>query len=304
MALTSEISAITQDLFLPKLVDQVFNSNALFQRMKKKNYRLIDGGTQIVQPLAYATTTSAGRYSGVDTLLVSNNDQFTSASFDWAQYYANITISRLDELKNSGKSAIVNYVKSKVEMAEKTLSNIMGTDLFSDGSTTNSFPGLALVCAATGTYGGIAKGSYSWWQGSKDTTTTVLTMAALQGGYGDVSIDNDKPTVGITTQDLFDSYYALLQPAQRFANAETANGGFTNLMFNGIPMIVDSHQASGDLMFLNEKYLELVAHSNENFRFEPFVKPVNQNVSTAKIYWAGTLVCSNCRMQKWFSALS
>lgn len=303
MALTAEISAITQDLFLPKLVDNIFNSNTLFQRFKKKGLRLLDGGTKIVQPLAYAVTTAVGWYSGADALSTTNNDQFTSAEFDWRQAYANITISRLDELKNSGKSAIVNYVKSKVQMAEKTLANSMGTALFGSGGS-DDIDGLGIALAATGTYGGIAKATYSWWQGNVDSTTTILTIAALQGGFGDVTIDNDKPTVAVTTQDLFDAYYGLLQPQQRFTDSETAKGGFTNLMFNGIPIVVDSHQASGDLMLLNENYLELAVHKDENFRFEPFIKPTNQNVSTAKIYWAGNLVCSNPRMQKYFSALT
>ena len=37
MALTyGEISAITQKYYVPKLVDNIFDSNALLQRMKKK----------------------------------------------------------------------------------------------------------------------------------------------------------------------------------------------------------------------------------------------------------------------------
>jgi hypothetical protein len=198
----------------------------------------------------------------------------------------------------------VNFVKVKVQAAEKTLANLLGTDIFSDGTTSNAIQGLQLMVAATGTYGAIAKGTYSWWQSSVDTTTSVLTVPVLQGGYGDVSIDNDAPTAIFTTQDLYDAYYGALQPQQRFQDEETAKGGFKNLLFNGIPVIVDSHCTALELYMINENYLEMVAHKDENFSFEPFIKPVNQNVARAKVYWAGALTCSNCRMQKKYTALT
>ena len=304
MALTAEISAITEQLFLPKCVDNIFNSNAVMQRLRKKNYRLEDGGTKITQPLLYATTTAGGRYSGMDVLDTTANDQITDAQWDWKQYYGNITISRLDELKNAGKRQIVNFVKVKVQAAEKTLADTLGTDIFSDGTTANSIQGLQLAVATTGTHGEIAKGTYSWWQGSVDTTTTVLTVAVLQGGAGDVTVDNDGPTAIYSTQDLYDAYYGSLQPQQRFQDEETAKGGFKNLLFNGIPFIVDSHCTASELYMINENYMELVAHKDENFRFEPFIKPTNQNAASAKIYWMGGLVFSNCRMNKKFTALT
>jgi len=305
MALTyGEISSITSQYFVPKLVDNIFNSNALFQRWRKKNYEKLDGGTKIQVPLLYASTTAAGRYSGADTLDTTPNDQITAAEFDWKQYYANITITRLDELKNSGKSQIVNFVKAKVQAAEKTLANLLGTDLFGTGSTANSIYGLAAIAATSGTYGGIAKGSYSWWQGQADAATTALTFAVIRGMIGDCSVDGDGPTVGVCTQNVYDNIMSLLQPQQRFTDSDTVKAGFKNILWEGIPIVVDSHVAAGDLYFINENYIQLNVHKDEDFRFEPFVKPINQNISTAKIYWTGALTCSNCRMQGWFSAIA
>lgn len=306
MALTySEISSITQKLYIPKLVDNIFASNALLNRWRKKAYRLEGGGTSIMQPLLYATTTAAGWYSGSDTLSTTANDQISAAEFQWRQAYANITITRSDELKNGGKEQIVNFVKAKVQAAEKTLADSLGTGLFNAGTTTNAIEGLRLACAGTGsTYGGISKTDYSWWRGKTDSSTTSFTLPAFQSLFGDCTIDNDKPTVAVTTQDIYDDVYAALTPMQRFTDKSTANGGFTNIMLNGIPVIVDSHCPDYYMFLLNEAYIELVAHRDENFRFEPFIKPVNQNVSTAKVYWAGNLTMSNCRMQGFFSALA
>lgn len=306
MALTyGEISSVTQQLFIPKLVDNIFASNALLQRMRKKNYEKLDGGTKIIQPLLYAQTSAVGRYSGADTLDTTPNDQITAAEFDWKQYYANITITRLDELKNSGKSQVINFVKAKVQSAEKSLANLLGTDLFGDGTTTGSFPGLAAICAGSGTtYGGISKTTYSWWRGQTDSSTTALTVPVIRGMIGDLTIDNDGPTVAVGTQNVYDNIYSLLQPQQRFTDSETVKAGFKNILWEGIPVLVDSHVSSGDLFFINENYISMMVHKDEDFRFEPFIKPTNQNISTAKIYWTGSMVCSNCRLQGQFTAIA
>ena len=61
MALTyDQISAITEKKFLPKLYDNVFDSDPLLQRGKKKFYEKVDGGTSLIVPLNYAQTVIFG----------------------------------------------------------------------------------------------------------------------------------------------------------------------------------------------------------------------------------------------------
>jgi hypothetical protein len=306
MALTyGELASITEKKFIPVAVDQIFTSNVLFQRMRKgKMYETYDGGLKIVQPLIYALTTASGSYSGSETLDTSANDQITAAEFDMKTYFANITITRTDELKNSGDAQKVNLVKAKVMIAEKTLSDNLGTGVFNAGTVAKDLLGLRLAYAITGTYGGIAKATYSWWQGQVDSTTTTLTIPALETLVGQCTIGNDKPSLIITTQAQFDAYHGLLQPQERYTDEDTASGGFKNLLFRGIPIVVDNHCPSGYMFLINENYLKLYVHKDENFRFEPFQKPTDKNMACAKIYWAGELVCSNCRMNGMFSALT
>jgi len=305
MALTyGEISAITEKYFHKKLVDNIFDSNTLLQRSRKKGwYETIPGGESIMVPVAYATTTAAGWYSGADTLSTTKNDQITALNFDWKFAYASITINRADELKNSGPQQIIDLVKSKVQLAEKTLADNIGTGLYNAGTTTDAIIGLRLAVDSTGTYGGISRTDYSWLAAQEDSTTTTLSIKKLQNICGDATVGNAKPTVITTTQDIWDDYFSLLQPQQRFQDSETANGGFQSLLFAGSPMIVDSHCPASNLFALNEDYLSFKAHKDENFRFEEFTKPVNQNVSSAKVYWAGALCCSNPRLQGKMTAL-
>ena len=126
----------------------------------------------------------------------------------------------------------------------------------------------------------------------------------MQGMYGDCGEGTEYPKLVICDQDMFDRYYNLLTPQQRFSDNDMASGGFKSLQFNGIPVVVDSNVAAGDMYFLNLDYITLMPHKDENFRLEPFIKPVNQNVKLAKIYWMGAVGFSNNRRQGLLDAIT
>jgi len=304
MALTyDQISAITEKKFLPKMVDNIFNSSAFLNRLKKKE-RPQDGGDKILAPLNYAVGTG-GWYQGSDTLDTSDSEAITAAEYDWSQLYQNISITRRDELRNAGDAGKLNFVASKMKIAEKSIREDLATGVFSDG-TSKQIDGLASVMSATSTLGGISGTTYSWWQANVDSSTTTLTIAAMQSLWGDVGNGDagEYPTLILGSQDQFDRYYNLLQPQQRFADAETAKGGFTSLMFNGKPFLADSHCDSSSIYMVNEDYVFLAPHSQENMRFEKFMKPISQNIRVAKIYWMGALVCDNRRRMGIMSAIT
>ena len=299
MALSiNELNAITSKYFIPKLYDNIFSANALLSRAKsKKWYKKIDGGSQIQVPLAYAQTSSSGWYSGDDTLTVTANEQMTAAVFDWAQSYASINISGEDELKNKGKSQIIDLVKSKVSLAEKTLRDKLSTGLFNDGTTAKAIAGFRAMVAAGNTYGGIDRTTNSWFDSNVTAVGGALTLAAMAAAYGDASVGDDAPTVIVTTQDIFDDYNALLQANQRFSDSKLADGGFQNLLYKGTPVIVDSHCPTGYMYFLNENYIELDVNSKRDFAFSGFTKPSAQDVKIGQIFWMGALTGSDPRMQ-------
>ena len=233
MALTyNQISAITRAKFIPKLRDNIYQANPLLMRMQKSKV-VLDGGTSILVPLEYATLTASGWFAGADTLDTSDNETITSAAYSWKQHYANISISRRDELINSGDSQILDFVKSKVKSAEKTLSDNLSNGLYNAGTDAKAFGGLRLILATGNTVGGIDQSANSWWQANVDSSTTTLSMSALQSQFNSASIENDSPSVAVATRSIYNSYYALLQPQQRFVDSETAKGGFQSLMFNG-----------------------------------------------------------------------
>jgi hypothetical protein len=306
MALThDQLSAITRRYFLPKLADNIFDSNPTLKKiMDSGAYKSVSGGTKILVPLNYAQAASSGWYSGADTLATADSENITAAEYEWKSLYAGVTISEEDELKNSGDAQVVSLLKSKMQIAEKTLKDALGTGIYSDGTTTKSIVGLRDIVATDQTVGGFSQTDNSWWRGQVDSSTTVTTLSALNSVYENCTIDNEKPGLITCTRAIFTYYYNLLTPAQRFVDESTAKGGFENLMFNGTPVVSDSHVPSSHLFMINMNHLHLFYHPKRNMEFEDFQKPINQQVKVARILWMGALGSSNNRLHGKFSALA
>lgn len=305
MALTfNQITGITERYFLPKLADNIFLGNPGLRRFKEKCYRKIDGGESILLPLEYATMSNSEWFQGADTLNTTDNDSFTAAQVDWKQVHATISVTRRDELRNMGDSQIIDFVKAKVKNAEKTLRRQLSGGIYNDGSDAKAIIGLRRWVATNQTVGGIDQSANSWWQAQVDSTTTTLSISAMQTLFNQASEDEDSPSVGLATKANYNRYYNLLQPQQRFTDSESGKAGFTSLMFNSIPILSDTNVPANHLFFVNENYLNLCVHSKEDMRMSEWVEPVNQALKVSHIYWMGAFASSNNRFQAKFSALT
>jgi len=111
--------------------------------------------------------------------------------------------------------------------------------------------------------------------------------------YNTISVGNDQPTIIITTQTLYEKYESLLEGQIRYTDTDVADGGFQNLLFKGAPVTFDGACSSGQMLFLNTKYLQLVAHSDVWFKPTPFVRPTNQDAVFSQLLCYGNLTCSN-----------
>ena len=74
-------------------------------------------------------------------------------------------------------------------------------------------------------------------------------------------------------------------------------------MFNGIPVLACSNAPASHWIFVNENYVHMFAHSDEDMKMDDFERPRNQNVKVAHIFWAGNYGSSNNRYHGLFSGL-
>jgi hypothetical protein len=184
------------------------------------------------------------------------------------------------------------------------MAQLLSTGIYNAGSTSNAIIGLQAIVGTTNTIGGISQSTYSWWAGQLDSSTTAFSIAALQTQYMACTFNNESPTVIYATKANYNRFYGQLQPQQRFMDADSAKAGFSSLMFNGTPFLSDDYCPSNNIILLNENYIHLCVHKDEDMRFSGFQKPENQNVRLGQIFWMGALGSSNNRMHARLSAVA
>jgi hypothetical protein len=283
------------------------NHNALFRRLTEKGrYRTEDGGLSIVTPLDYAANSTYQRYSGFDVLNVSAVDVITAAEFPWRQVAVNVAASGLEIRTNSGSNRIINFVKTKIKNAQRSMANGLSGDVYSDGTAVNQINGIqALISdAGTGTVGGINSTTFPFWQNqvfdASDNSVTV-SAATIEAGmmlplWLQCTRGNDTPDLIVMDSNYFSFYEASQSSLKRYAPADEGKGGMISMKYKTADVFFDS-SASGipanHLYFLNTDFLELVVHSDANMEIMPELRSVNQDAIVVPILFQGNLVCSN-----------
>jgi hypothetical protein len=310
-----EILSTTLKNYIPKLTDNIFSARPLFYALTNgQTIRRISGGAKIVVPLIYGTNSTAGSYSGTDTISTTAQTGISAAEYSWKQYAATVTINGMEEAKNNGEAQIIDLLEGKIFQTQETIIENMNTMFFGDGqgNSQKDMNGLNNLVGTGMTIGGIdaTDSDNSWWRstlrnGPADAGAGVLTVAAMATVYNSVSVGNDQPTIIITDQDEYEAYEALLDGQIRYTDTDMADGGFQNLLFKGAPITFDSDSnLDGKMFFLNTKYLQLVAHSDVWFKPTPFVRPTNQDAVFSQLLCYGELTTSNRARQGMIYALS
>ena len=310
---TNTVTALSRRLILPRIADNVYNSNVLFYRWYHANKFVQQGGTQIEQPLMYKRMAAGGSYQGYQLLNVTPSDTIQNAAFAWKQYFSPVTIDGLTLLRTDSPLAIADFVATQFKQAEMDLSDLLGAGLWSDGSNATDIDGLQEAVdngTTQSSYGAIAHSGNTWWNSQIDSSTTTLTLAAMQSLFGSCTSGGRAPTIGFATQANYNRYWALNLSPQQFPvqpggkDMQLAQAGFENLLFNGMPLLVDSHIPANNMFFLNEDYIQIVTAARADFHLQDFQTPVNQDAMTALLIWAGNLVVSNIQRQGKFTALT
>lgn len=289
------------------LEDNIFQSNALYyllagtEAMRKpgsKTYKELDGGTKIVEPLLYATNSTAGSYSGYDVLDTDPQDGMTNAEFEWKQYSVSVSISGKEKRQNSGESAVLNLLEGKIMQAEMSLIETMNGDLFTDGTGNSSkdLTGLVLGIDSAGILGNIDRSSNSWWSAQETAVSGPTTIDGMRTMYNNCSkgYKKDHPDLLIGTQAGYEAYEAKLQPDMRFSDNKLADAGFENLKFKGASFVFDEVCNSGVRYYLNTGKLGIRVHRDAKFSVTDEQRPVDQDAFVKQILWMGNMVYKNC----------
>lgn len=302
------ILSTTLQNYRPTLVDNIFKANVLLDHLNSRGRVVVEeGGTSIVEPLMYASNGTAAVYAGFDTISLTPQDGISAAEYAWKQMAASIAISGIEEAKNRGKEQVIKLLNAKIMQAEESLKELMNTQLFTGSGAGNNFFGVSAIAGTlNNTVGGIDASTETWWNPNVDSATTTLSTEAMAAVYNDASKGNDVPDIIVTTQLQYQKYEELLVPQVRYQDVAKANAGFQNLMFKQTPVVFDKIAPTGDMYFLNTKYLKLTGMNGHWFETTDFQNgTVNGKDARYAIVLAyGALTCSNRDRQGAFTALT
>lgn len=293
------ILSTTLQNYQPQLVDNIFTARVLLEHLNSRGRVVVEeGGTSIVEPLVYAQNDTVGSYSGYDAIDLTPQEGISAAEYQWKQMAASIAISGIEEAKNRGTEAIIKLLNAKVMQAEESLKESLNDMLFASSSPGNNgkdFQGIGFIIDASNTVGGIDPSTNSWWQSYEENSATALTAPLMTTAYNTASRGNDVPDLVITTLALFGKYESLLTANVRYQDVTKANLGFQNLMFKQTPVVFDVSCPSGEMFFINSKYLKLVGMNGHWFNTTEFQKGTVAGVDAryALIMAFGELTCSN-----------
>ena len=305
-----QISAMTKALIDDSAADNFFDSNPLFYWLKEKGQVIFDGGTHIQEPIVYDDVDAAGSFANYDILDTPPNEPHTAAKADLKRYYVNIVISRHELLRASGKEAVINLLDSKVQVGNMTLAQKISTDLHSDNADAAAgITGLQTIVAGSGTAHNISSSDASVWASQMDSSTTALTLKAMDDLWELLAVGNDAPKMIVTSRKVLSKFKSLLVTNQRFGEAEKVSGGFRAVMFNDAPVFADPNtketsSTAHHMYFLNPSWLKLYVHKDDNFTSVPFPVTPNQDVTGSRITASLQLLCNNRRMQGAFTSIN
>ena len=299
-----------------KLADNITNNNALLARMKKKgSIKPVSGGRTIVQELEYAQNGTYQRYAGYQVLNIQPSDVFTAAEFDWKQAAVAVTWNGLEiDVQNTGAEQIIDLLESRIQNAEKTMSNNLSYDLYSNGTADGGLQigGLQLLVADapnSGVVGGIDRAQWPFWRNQKFSGTSdggaAVSAANIQGYMNQLWLatkrQNDVADLIIADNNYFNFYWSSLQAIQRITDDGAGQAGYQNLKYMGADVVADGGVGAAcpanHMYFLNTDYIKYRPSAKRNMVPLETVSSINQDASVKLVVWAGNMTLSNAQLQ-------
>lgn len=298
----NNITSITREKVIPKIIDQIGKDQPLFGRFINKT-KVWDGGTSLEQPVKYRHNSQGGSYQGLEVLDSGQEITRTRAKIEVKQKYQPIVVSNIDVAINGGQAQIAGLLETEMSEAKDSLKDKFCTSLFSDGTADGGkdMTGLEAMVddgTNTATYAGIDRTSYAWWKANYTASVGALTLAKMATMYDSCTHGQKTPTIIVTTRAINSAYEALLQSQVRFSSDsngyEKADGGLRGLSFRGTIILVDEYCPAGEMYMLNENFIDLwhmkhPVHSTNSrgFSVTPMREPINQDGQLGYVLFYG-----------------
>lgn len=305
MAAPDQLISSTINYFLPQVGDDFYRGSSFLMRLRdhKGAKKRVPGGSQIREPII-AGNPNSDWFTGDEPYSAPDNQELSSAVYDWKFVRSTPSITKPDLFKNQGDAAKVSLVRTKMnvgtmELTERFLQAIFAIDT---DPVANAVLPLEQILHSGTTYspGGISSTDVARWAGKVNNQSgasfDIKDMFSL---YYDCSEGMYEPTDIVGTKNGFGIFAGYLQTQQRFLDRD-ANAGFTNFLFNKAICHFDSHVSTTTSAYTGERlyFINLDAtrmYTGLGLEFDVEEKaPAGQSIYTWEIILACALTTNMC----------
>ena len=294
-----------------EIFDAVSTNNPFYWLLKKAgNIKIRKGGRTFTHPIIYATNSSFAMYDKLGTISLPFTDNITRAEYPIKVAAGSIVLSTIDMAMNAGdKEKLLDYADEKKLEAEISMSQLLGAQVFKDGSVSTDFDGLQFLINETPggqtDVGGIdpsASGNTYWQNYSYGTVVSAFNtsqagLTAFNDVLNNTTFGNQGPKAIITTTAIYQLYELGLTSNIRYASTEMGDAGFRSLQYATLPVLFDANCPTGNVYFVDTSSLWLQVLAQANMEVTQFEQRDNQLASSALMYLAGNLTCGSRRTQ-------
>lgn len=304
--ITSTLQNLPSEVF-----DAVSTNNALlFMLQKRGNLKKVGGGRSFTHPIYYKQNSSFASYGKLDPISTPLVDDITRAEYPIKVIAGSLVVSTLEEAMNAGnKEKLLDLVEETAIRAKISMAEVMGDQVFKDGSIANDFDGLQhLISDSPSTQsdvGGIDASANTYWQNQTNTDAcTAFNTAGAASGLtlmntllNDCTFGRQGPRLVVTSKTVYGLYEIGLTSNIRYATTELADAGFRHLAYTTMPIVFDDNNPGNYLYMVDTDNLWLQILSRGNMNITDFESSHDQLTRTALMYLFGNLTTGSRRTQ-------
>lgn len=304
----AQIVVTTLENLSPKITDNITNNNALLMKIKEKgNVKKLSGGSKIREKISYASNGNVQFQGAWDTLSTTPQDVLSYADFEEKILTGTVSLNDVDITQNSGKERLIDLVSEQVKVLMASMSNQIGSSIYSDGTTSNEFGGLQLLIAddpTTGTVGGIDRSSYSFWRNKiYDFSVESVTASAttIQGAMNTLHRrclvqGTESPDLVVAGDTYFSYFETSLQTIQRVTNEKLGALGYLTYKFKNLDVIYDPNCNASRMYFINTDHIFLKYWGENLVKTLAPRTPLNQLATVYPVVTIANLSIDNARV--------
>ena len=311
MAFNNVVDTITLEEIVPRVVDTVLRGNVFATKMLSKTKKF-DAATQDF-PIKFKVGTAIKSFIGFDTLPTDFTDTRVLMKYNPRFATANVALAGTDIAANNTVRKVLDLTKIEMIPRAQDLADGIGNMLWADGTgnSNKDFLGLGAIVddgSTVSTIGGLSRSTYPTLA-STVTAASTLSLATMRTLFNAIADATVVPTRSYTDYPTWALYEQLLQPQEKiFKEVNIVPNykgyeGFSGLMFAGLELVPDRKATAGQLVMLNESFLDFYGLDVELDAFEGakkvevasklFAGNSYNEVSNLGFYWTGFIKSNN-----------